>query len=236
MHATSANQVTSRHCGESSTTCRPKTLSSSKADLDQERPFKKARYIWQLKGKYHLKSSASQQQSTPLHSACSNHSSDTDSDLENIPYSNNQPTTRIDKTVPITLVMPNNHTQDEYLEQWQASQMAKGYIDNTINSLLEMWKIAPFDSDVMEDLENDEQVEDEGILMAIQSHGLQTSAPALQSHSKPTDATTSHKTAAFRTANNTPVAIESVDNDDQFLSAAVSAAIKKKGLTSYSFG
>lgn len=56
-------------------------------------------------------------------------------------------------------------------------QVAKSFVDNAINKILEHWKLAPYDaSDFVENCENGGQVEDEGILMAIQSHGLQSNS------------------------------------------------------------
>lgn len=83
----------------------------------------------------------------------------------------------ISDEIPITLVTPRPKNEDFYLRKWQARQIAKGFVDNTINRVLENWMVAPFDAgDLIENADNGGQVEDEGIMMAIQSHGLQSGA------------------------------------------------------------
>lgn len=193
---------------------------------DNDRPLKKARYLWQVKGKYHLKGSNASPDGTD------SETKDTDSPMEQmdcktedsdlndnnvhtscaVNMNNNVAQTRnnnlcsdrsciealiansdkimdfpepesphknIDKSIsdeiPVTLVKPNPKNEDYYLRKWQARQIAKGFVDNTINRVLESWMVAPFDAaDFVENCDNGGQVEDEGILMAIQSHGLQS--------------------------------------------------------------
>lgn len=150
--------------------------------------------------------------------------------------------------------------------------MAKSFVDNTINSILEHCNYAPYDAaDFVENCENGEKLEDEGILMAIQSHGLQsTSGTTLYSGSanningessrqqdislrndsisyiRPPEldeSTLDNAENAFYecTKERSPdtdaneINIEMADQMD-FLNAAVSIAIQKKGLSSYNYG
>ncbi|KAJ8977049.1 hypothetical protein NQ317_000934 [Molorchus minor] len=48
-------------------------------------------------------------------------------------------------------------------------KVARGFVDNTINSVLETWINPPFDAADFVGCDNDGQVEDDAILMAIQS-------------------------------------------------------------------
>ncbi|EEZ98815.1 uncharacterized protein LOC103315050 [Tribolium castaneum] len=163
------------------------------------RPLKKAKYVWQVKGKYHLKASY-QNKSEPSVDEdeekrpceCAQHKASEerkcidnflaksesffDSDEEEEVSKN------IDKSIsneiPITLVSPYPKNQDYFLRKWQARQIARGYIENTINSVLETWGSAPFDAeDFVENCDEDGHIEDEGILVAIQAHGLQSNLP-----------------------------------------------------------
>lgn len=183
---------------------------------DSDRPLKKARYLWQVKGKYHLKDNTRNFTSENMITEdIEENPVNTNKDKENLsielPMNNNvsqnknnnsndvrdrniveqlilstdkildfpsSPHRNIDKSIsdeiPITLVIPRPKNEDFYLRKWQARQIAKGFVDNTINRVLENWMVAPFDAtDFVENCDNDGQVEDEGILMAIQSHGLQ---------------------------------------------------------------
>ncbi|KAG5874688.1 hypothetical protein JTB14_024078 [Gonioctena quinquepunctata] len=78
--------------------------------------------------------------------------------------------------VSLSLYPSRPKNQEYYLQKWQARQIARGFVDNTINRVLETWAHPPFDAtDFVENCENDGQVEDDAILMAIQSHGLRSS-------------------------------------------------------------
>ncbi|XP_017777434.1 PREDICTED: uncharacterized protein LOC108563312 [Nicrophorus vespilloides] len=234
---------------------------SNDSEGDGERPFKKARYVWQLKGKYHLKDN-NQKQATSMDDAEDTtleepeSQSDSDSEVEPALINNNSikiPTAfyekccidnlliqsnalldtvqedsdqecanNIDKSIldeiPITLVKPSLRNQDDYMYEWQARQVAKSFVDNTINSILEHWRIAAFDvEDFVEDCENGEQVEDEGILMAIQSHGLQ-SGPRFE----PPEVVQAPR----------EMPVHPSADPMHFLNTAISAAIQKKGLSS----
>lgn len=155
---------------------------------DSEQPLKKARYVWQVKGKYHLKDTEmdANESKTVLTNEDQNCNgrcyiesllTHCDNVIGYEDSSEDECQKNIDKSIhdeiPVTLVKPIPKNQDYYLHKWQARQVAKGYMDNTINRVLETCRIAPFDaSELIENCEQDGQVEDEGILMAIQSHGL----------------------------------------------------------------
>lgn len=297
----------------------------------EERPFKKARYVWQLKGKYHLKKhyKSEKNKSNDSSEGSSRNSSYSDNtvDIEqnNNNNNNNEPeennntcrsrccidsilaqsnaimesddfeqevsSSNIDRSlseeIPVSLVqVPKN--KDDLLYKWQARQVAKSFVDNTINTILEHCKLAPFDAtDIIENCENGEKVEDEGILMAIQSHGLQsnstnsfstnvscfpsnsTQVPCFPSGPSNTSQSSSEKfqhidESALDNFENTQNEIvkqshasenveelacdlngenEAENNSDMrmedpmdFLNAAVTVAIQKKGLSSYNYG
>lgn len=67
--------------------------------------------------------------------------------------------------------------------------MAKGFVDNTINRVLDSWLVAPLPADMdnnqflaldvaefINNLPGDNSIENEGILMAISAHGLQNTS------------------------------------------------------------
>lgn len=93
----------------------------------------------------------------------------------------------------ITSPLPSTHP-DWNVKKWQARQMAKAFMDNTVNSILDAMGFSPvpesapdsdpddvlasvnfpqIGNDSHEEEEEDESVENEGILSAIQRHGLQ---------------------------------------------------------------
>lgn len=188
---------------------------------DNDRPLKKARYLWQVKGKYHLKDNNAKFLNNEVVDSDKKSGSDVNKNIQpitsNISQTRNNnntdvrdrniveklilssdkildfpdpnsPPRNIDKSIsdeiPITLVKPRPKNEDFYLRKWQARQIAKGFVDNTINRVLENWMVAPFDAtDFVENCDNDGQVEDEGILMAIQSHGLQSGTRSLSNYS-----------------------------------------------------
>ncbi|KAK9752115.1 hypothetical protein QE152_g4499 [Popillia japonica] len=248
-----------------------KTRNDSKNDLE-ERPFKKAKYVWQLKGKYHLKDSYKQPNNAEMVEGCSKESneegqvkedvtaivnnnnsknktcnkccldtllarsnalleSEDSSDLE---INSNNIERSISDEIPVTLVKPNLKNHDDYLSKWQARQLAKCYVDNTINSILEQWRPVerPVDAaDFVENCDNDGQIEDEAL---FQSACLEESA--LDNYENVYYE--SRKNAEQEMLCDSDVekgeAYEITDQMD-FLSAAVSVAIQKKGL-SYSYG
>lgn len=264
-----------------------------------DKPLKKARYVWEVKGKYHLKESykrprneaeieeTSVMDTSNYQNNCvdghlkaeSDSNTSTDSDTVNCDgrccvnamlqnsevfmnsdddEDDDEEVTLKDITddVPLSLTAPNPKNED-YLLKWQARQVAKGFVDNTINRVLEQWTLAPFDaSDLVENCDNDGHVEDEGILMAIQSHGLRQDSQQFSSRGGSTgfERNSGNPVAYEDAAKSTLDNIENVHNertkqsnqkdyekslevDDQmdFLSAAVSVAISEKGLSSCSY-
>ncbi|XP_050303338.1 uncharacterized protein LOC126741075 [Anthonomus grandis grandis] len=186
---------------------------------DDEKPLKKARFLWEVKGKHHLKKSQSDlnhneatgsreevgeeeeacmgspdtrssgtQESPSLssfncHRDCcvksflaktedlmDRYTSDEDHS-DKLPLENS-----IENEIPAALVSAGQHmNQDHYFSEWQARQIARGFVDNTINRMLENLAGHPFEASILiNNQESDGQVEDDAILMAIQSHGLQS--------------------------------------------------------------
>ncbi|KAK1117568.1 hypothetical protein K0M31_016598 [Melipona bicolor] len=68
----------------------------------------------------------------------------------------------------------------EKLKRWQACQVAKGYVDNTINKVLENYIMVTSSSYSLEEsrfqLFRGNDMEDTAVLMAIRNHGLVQSA------------------------------------------------------------
>ncbi|KAJ0175074.1 hypothetical protein K1T71_009215 [Dendrolimus kikuchii] len=216
------------------------------ASTESERPLKKARFAWQVKGKYHLKNDSSETKATTSNSSsmetqCSSPTSrnndigteqnleilgdyllkqdfntldsvitETETPLlkpstsisnekitypryvssaENNAYSNFTKSSDNNNDVqglPMASVMSPSVTEDHCIARWQARQMAKGFVDNTINRVLDSWIHVPLPAegnnsrflalDVAEFINNmpgDNSIENEGILMAISAHGLQ---------------------------------------------------------------
>lgn len=278
---------------------------------EDEKPLKKARYVWEIKGKYHLKetyknnNTISQNNniiqpnsSTSIlnnnnnssegvrqtveekeeeHKECAKKNkgccciqsfltkteSIMDSDLEDsdLPMNNNLDVSSSNE-IPVSLVSLKPKNQDYYLQKWQARQIARGFVDNTINSVLETWNNPPFDAvDFVENCANDGQVEDDAILMAIQSHGLQSSRNLHQlssreqadmasilsggleefrqdnfenyhkeqeSHGSQENCNSDSMSSDSNVGNKTDL---EMDDPMDFLNAAVSVAIQKKGLS-----
>ncbi|XP_015519230.1 uncharacterized protein LOC124298911 [Neodiprion virginianus] len=61
----------------------------------------------------------------------------------------------------------------ERLKKWQARQVAKGFVDNTINRVLENYVMSPPFNDIYPRLiTRTNDMEDRAVAMAIQNHGL----------------------------------------------------------------
>lgn len=137
--------------------------------------------------------------------------------------------------------------EEYFLLRWQARQLAKGFVDNTINRVLEQWRSSVGASGLsVENCDGDELVEDEGILMAIQSHGLRQESDQQSSYSD-------NDINIDSLLDNSRINVENVENksnshienckegdtekidDTDFLNAAVSVAISSKGLASCSY-
>ncbi|XP_054264748.1 uncharacterized protein LOC129004429 isoform X2 [Macrosteles quadrilineatus] len=180
--------------------------SMSPDSVDEERPLKKARYVWQIKGRCRLdrprggRSCSHQSQAQPQQAA----------------------------ECPIG--------------RWQTRQMARAVVDNTINSVLEDMGFTPppdnediISFDIFPTIHNREGIENQAVLMAIQSHGLQK--PCICSHSL--GASVSTHPVPFHHRPSTPLPStsepqEKYAGETDFLAQAVAVAIQKKGLGSYS--
>ncbi|KAF9417033.1 hypothetical protein HW555_005785 [Spodoptera exigua] len=213
-----------------------------------DRPLKKARFAWQVKGKYHLKndtndaaaeattSTESESTDEEMVAGCSGYTCLTpddllnntdiseaidpyldtlgeyiyDQELKNLQYVTGNAdeslrriskiedfeykTTRNDSvigsyevdSVPMSLVASESYTEDQCIARWQAKQMARGSIDNTINRVLDFCKensstpeeehVAHDVAELIDNLPEDDSIENEGILMAISAHGLQNAS------------------------------------------------------------
>ncbi|XP_022920610.1 uncharacterized protein [Onthophagus taurus] len=247
--------------GESSKKTNPTTSD------ENERPLKKAKYVWQLKGKYHLKDKYSSQNEistsksnenvnkinqSPVKPVLTEKSDDKCTKCINslIAHSNNflRDDSSDHEDIPITMVRPRRENHDDFLQKWQARQVAKSFIDNTINTILEQWKLAPTEAnDFVENNCDSGQVEDEGIMMAIQSHGLQSnnsrhntrnyfdSCENISDYQQ--ESTENYQNKQFEGVDELNGVSNTVETDQvEFLSTAVTMAIQNKGLSSYSYG
>lgn len=219
------------------------------------RPLKKARFVWQVKGNYHLKNTSDTEMGNPesteseagsstapvaMHCntdspsvpksqkgtgqslvVCDHHPPSSLSESTSSTRTNNDPypplpPLRIDATSVSCVVCDtfnirkaslntdgeqSSHTPplptlhpDWNVRKWQTRQIAKAFMDNTINCVLEDLGFTPLSEsapdsdpgdvlasiyfpgvthDADEDDDDDEGIENEGILSAIQRHGLQ---------------------------------------------------------------
>ncbi|KAM3965591.1 uncharacterized protein ACR2FA_000437 [Aphomia sociella] len=248
--------------GESSS----KRQENGDAPSGSERPLKKARFAWQVKGKYHLKNEAKESgKSSPvltneLEKAGTSLENENDTrdlvgsteqNLEilgdyllkqdfntldsvitdeksllkpspNIsaehysstiqyiprPYENNasyrNSMSSFDSSeniaLPMSMVVSQSYCEDQCIARWQARQMAKGFVDNTINRVLDSWANPPrlpevnesrflaLDiADFINNMPGDNSVENEGILMAISAHGLQNTSTSTGDNATQTD-------------------------------------------------
>lgn len=242
-----------------------------------EKPMKKARFLWEVKGKHHLKDSFKNNNISTSINNISNEaetdniinesevdekhgedcqkkepcnclqqflarSEDIMVDIEDELNLNQIEVEEYD--IPLSLLGSNEKNQDYYLRKWQARQIARGFVDNTINSVLETWANRPSDvGDFVENCHNDGQVEDDAILMAIQEHGLQSRGESrdgsrlrFSSELKEQMATILVRESTQNCSDLEPEFGGSRQTEENldFMNAAVSAAIEKKGL-SYGF-
>lgn len=137
--------------------------------------------------------------------------------------------------------------------RWQTRQMARAVVDNTINQVLEDMGFTPppeneediisFDIFPAAHTHNREGIENQAVLMAIQSHGLQK--PCVCTHPMnsppPTEIIPFHHRPSTPLPFEPPVCAPSTSEPPEkytgeadFLAQAVAVAIQKKGLGSYS--
>ncbi|CAH2087491.1 unnamed protein product [Euphydryas editha] len=237
------------NAGESS--CKRQEIENGVVTTEPDRPLKKARFAWEVKGKYHLKNDISDGKSNTIKEAdragtSSEHEcgaklvGNTEQNLEilgdyllkqdfnsldSITDTNRLPSSSIsteklsypryisscesnsrdfsesssstgDRTpIPKSMVYSNKDIEDQCIARWQARQMAKCFVDNTINRVLDNWMIAPLPADVdnnrvlaldaaefINNLPGDNSIENEAILMAISAHGLQNNSSSSSSN------------------------------------------------------
>jgi len=172
-----------------------------RSDDSNERPLKKARYVWQIKGKYHLKKPENAEGAKlyiadersdgyalhPLEVA--HHETRTqEHDAHSIGAVGSEVSKSDSACVPSPVAtevhspMESEDLNPVQLRKWQARQVARCFVDNTINRVLEDMGFIPLPvdaDDLMEDFamsglrRNDEHLEDTAVRMAIHSHGLQ---------------------------------------------------------------
>ncbi|XP_023708980.1 uncharacterized protein LOC111865308 [Cryptotermes secundus] len=172
-----------------------------RSDDSSERPLKKARYVWQIKGKYHLKKPENAEGAKlyiadetrtgyTLHPIeVAHHETITqEHDGHTLDIANSE----VSKpdfahvlspvTSKIQSPMESEELNPRQLQKWQARQVARCFVDNTINRVLEDMGFIPLPvdaDDLMEDFtmsglrRNEEHLEDAAVRMAIHSHGLQ---------------------------------------------------------------
>ncbi|XP_039758747.1 uncharacterized protein LOC120632802 [Pararge aegeria] len=206
---------------------------------EPQRPLKKARFAWEVKGKYHLRNELSEAKSkadtVKAGSSSESHESklvgNTEQNLEILgDYLLKQDFNTLDSITDNNVLLPsssisteklsyprylstyessrnltescssneppaskssysNKDSEDQCIAKWQARQMAKCFVDNTINRVLDSWMIAPFPADMdsnrvfaldaaefINNLPGDNSIENEAILMAISAHGLQNNS------------------------------------------------------------
>lgn len=172
-----------------------------RSDDSSERPLKKARYVWQIKGKYHLKKPENAE-GAKLYIADETRTGYT---LRPIEVAHHETVTQEHDGHPLDTAnsevskpdfarvlcpvtskihspMESEELNPRQLQKWQARQVARCFVDNTINRVLEDMGFIPLPvdaDDLMEDFtmsglrRNDEHLEDAAVRMAIHSHGLQ---------------------------------------------------------------
>lgn len=232
-----------------------------------DKPLKKARYAWEVKGKYHLKeknqnnnencneTSRTQTEGGSSEACCSSNNkqqssmdllmSAADKIMEFELPADALNERVVPQDVPAGEVALGEEAEDYYLLRWQARQLAKGFVDNTINKVLEQWRLSVHASDLfLENCDGDELVEDEGILMAIQSHGLRQelnynsgneSVPQVESLLGNSVSTAEDSDNRLNCEESDCRDGERKIDDIDFLNAAVSVAISNKGLSSSSY-
>ncbi|KAI5643839.1 hypothetical protein NE865_04015 [Phthorimaea operculella] len=243
------------------------------ASTGSERPLKKARFAWQVKGnrKYHLKnetseaitaSATSSESGKPSSSQNESISHDlvgsteqnleilgdyllkqdfntldsviADSDKSLLKPSTSLPTEKLEypryvssydnssntsssrddqMSLSLSMVASQSYNEDQCIARWQARQMAKGFVDNTINRVLDSWMMQPLPAEVdsrflaldvaefINNLPGDNSIENEGILMAISAHGLQNTSTSSSNNESHKDLSKE----AFPSRSNSPI-------------------------------
>ncbi|KAJ9597757.1 hypothetical protein L9F63_011365 [Diploptera punctata] len=184
-----------------------------RTDDANDRPLKKARYVWQIKGKYHLKKPENEEGAKlfiadetkdgyTLHPIEMSHSDIGPQNQESETAGNSSNVEESKQELSSAISPPVSEQQSPLgsdvlnplqLQKWQARQVARCFVDNTINRVLEDMGFIPLPvdaDDLMEDFtmsssrRNDANLEDAAVMMAIHSHGLQRAAAGLRSSSQ----------------------------------------------------
>ncbi|PSN49778.1 hypothetical protein C0J52_01389 [Blattella germanica] len=184
-----------------------------RSDDSSDRPLKKARYVWQIKGKYHLKKPENEEGAKlfiadetrdgyTLHPVEMSHSDAGGHSLE-AGTAGDSTSAEVVKSEPVGAVSPpaleeqspmeSEDLNPWQLQKWQARQVARCFVDNTINRVLEDMGFVPLPvdaDDILEDFtmagidRNDAHLEDAAVMMAIHSHGLQRAVAGIRGSSE----------------------------------------------------
>lgn len=155
----------------------------------------------------------------------------------------------LDHVIPYSSAEQVIKEDNYYMHKWQARQLARAFIDNTINSVLESSSVPREDAQlILNSCMNDDQVENDAISMAIQEHGLQSQIESFEDSScsnvngfrgyiSDLEGTSNNNRQDCSLSRQNIVLEENIqhqNHDMDFMHAAVSVAIEKKGL-SYGF-
>lgn len=201
-------------------------------DTDEnDKPPKKAKYSSEVSKE--ASCSCTSNQPSPINLLMSAADRALDVDIPTETFSNPIETSQTATSSREELNDFDTEDEDYYLLRWQAKQLAKGFMDNTINRVLEEWRLSGGVTQlaVSCDTDDDELVEDEGILMAIQSHGLRQEMDQRDS----IDVGASLLDNVENGVNKSNIEENGKIDDTDFLNAAVSVAICSKGLSSCSY-
>ena len=213
-----------------------------RSDDSCDRPLKKARYVWQIKGKYHLKKPENEE-GAKLFIADETKDGYTLHPIEMphpdiVPQSHeagtagNSTSTEELKQEPVKATSPPASDEQSpmgsedlnpwQLQKWQARQVARCFVDNTINRVLEDMGFIPLPvdaDDLMEDFtmsglrRNDANLEDAAVMMAIHSHGLQRAVAGIRGSSQESKVDPIAETCACRFSLDS-VSFQSTMSDD----------------------
>jgi len=169
--------------------------SSSKAD-SRSSVSDPAQLVWEINGQYHVQCSEDEDSCDTTNDKSEEgkmnilpdpHLEDTNSDC------NKASEAASDGVNESTSQARQRSRRDWQLLKWQTRQVAKAFVDNTINRVLEDMGFVPLSADT-EDIINDGNLEHEAVSMAILSHGLQRSDHDTATTSTHVDSKNSHST------------------------------------------
>ncbi|XP_026464127.1 uncharacterized protein LOC113366685 [Ctenocephalides felis] len=224
-------------------------LSNTVNKLGHVIPLKKARFSWQVKGRSRSQieeSSCGSSNSNPSINECFSLNSGRDLSVgcsSNISNRTSSGKRYSEPTLSTPCYVDNHNSNDSVpslrasacladraddrgLARWQARQVAKGFVDNTINRVLDSFTEAPMPGHT-----GSLVVEDAAILMAISAHGLQNGAgPVDQTSQAGGTHDWQQPGSSGRELRRVSEAPQAIGEHYDFLEAAVSVAIQKKGL------